>query len=138
MSSEADDFYGLKIANIMLSVCSYIGYFFVFFVFWFFKELRSFSFELIVWLCISSAIYSIGWFLWPDMNLENDGFGATCMLQSLINTIFGCATMLISCLIGYTAYINSINEKHLEKNKIKYRRIFLLIIILVPLVPASM
>ena len=136
MSIVEKDYTGLRIVVVILNIFCYLGYIFVFFMYWFFKELRLFSFELVVWLCISSSFYSFSGFLWPDTKFSESGeYSFTCIMQSIVITVFENSTLIITGIIGYTAYINLINSKHLEKNRKKYRYIFLSLTVLIPLIP---
>jgi hypothetical protein len=130
------DYFYLKLIDLVISAFCYIGYFFVFFIYWFFKELRSFSFELVIWLSISSCFYSLRGFLWPQTIYNDSGeYGIRCIIQSMVITFFENSTLLISCIIGYAAFVNTRNPKLFENNIRCYRIIFLSIALLIPLVP---
>ena len=138
-SEMENNFHTLKILNIVLSSLCYFGYFFVFFIYWFFKEIRSFSFDLVIWLCLSSCFYNVGWLLWSETEYKEHGdYSATCIAQSVILTVFENSTLIITCLIGYTAYINMLNSKHIERHKGRYLTIFLSITFIVPLILGAM
>ena len=138
MSGE-DDYFSLRIVILILTILCYIGYIFVFFMYWFFKELRSFSFELVIWLCVSSCFYSFSGFIWPDTSFhEYSNYSTMCVIQSLIITIFESSTLIITCIIGYTTYINILNSRHLEQKKNSLRLIFLSLTTIVPLILGSL
>ncbi len=136
MNSGEEDYFYLKLIDLIISAFCYIGYFFVFFIYWFFKELRSFSFELVIWLSISSCFYSLRGFLWPNTIYSDKGdYGIRCIIQSLVITFFENSTLLISCIIGYAAYVNTRNPKLFENNIRYYRILFLSIALFIPMIP---
>ena len=96
---------------------------FVFFIYLIFKEIRNFNHEIIVWLTLSNLFYSLTSYLPYNTNSED----MWCAIQSFTLTWFQNASLVWSCIIGYTAFINVINRTHLEKKRVRYRFIFIII-----------
>jgi hypothetical protein len=99
----------------------------VFIIFGYFKEIRTFYHEVICWFSLSSAIYSITSFL--PFDCEDTGFW--CAVQSITLTWFQHSGYVWSAIIGYTGFISVIKRDHLEKHRVRYRVIFLIMAFIV-------
>ena len=98
-----------------------------FILFWFFKENRSFNFELQMWLTLSIFLYSVSNLLpyQPDT--------AWCPVQSFFINANLTSLTLWSTILGYSCLITMVNKRHLENYKNTYRIIFLIIAFPLPL-----
>jgi hypothetical protein len=129
----------LRTTSRILSSFSLAGLVFVHFVFWFFKNIRTFAFELVAWLSFSCFFFNLTALLpvydSDDLKaMENKTLSTSCTLQSFLNIYFDLSTMLWTMIIGYTAYISVSKEKHLEENKMTYRICFVVLAYLIPLI----
>lgn len=93
----------------------------IIFLYWFFKDLRKFHFEVIVWLsvnyCFSNSLYF--------MSSKNV---ISCCLQAYLITAFKIASIIWSILIIYTAIKSIIlRVEDFEGKHLKYRIIYFFI-----------
>lgn len=102
-----------------------------FILFWFFKENRSFTFEIQMWLTLSIFLYSIANLLpyQPDT--------LWCPVQSFFINSNLTSLTLWSTILGYSCLITMVNKRHLDNYKNTYRIIFLIIGIVLPLALSS-
>lgn len=75
-------------ADIVCSSASLIGSLFVIIMYLGFKEIRSFSFRLVVYLSIFDCMYAVGILIGPADNWS------TCMVQSIIVSYFPLGTII--------------------------------------------
>jgi hypothetical protein len=116
----------LEVVLILVKVFSAISLLASMLVIWiycYFKEQRIFYHEVILWFSITNALYSITSFLPYSAN----EIGPWCGLQSFTLNWFQDAGYMWSAIVGYTGFISVIKRDHLEKNRFKYRMIFLFI-----------
>jgi hypothetical protein len=117
-----NELYIIKIINKILVCVSISGSVFIVFVFWFFKN-RQFTLELVLWYSLSNLMNNISYlFPYDPKNLK-----VWCAAQSFTMSTFENASMIWTCIIGYTAFISVIKKSHVEKYKYKYRLLFLLL-----------
>jgi hypothetical protein len=128
-----DEIYAIIVVTRILASISLTGLLCVFFLFWFFKSLRSFALELVVWLCFSSVLFNIQYFF-PIQNLN----GHWCQAQAIISGAFDISSMIWTTIIGYTAYISINNYDYLNLNKNKYRIVFFILANVIPIAVISM
>jgi hypothetical protein len=129
----------LRTTSRILCCLSLAGLLFVHFVFWFFRNIRTFAFELVAWLSFSCFIFNLTELLpvydSDDLKaMENKTLSTSCTLQSFLNIFFDLSTMIWTMIIGFTAYISVSKEKHLEDNKMTYRICFVILAYLIPLI----
>jgi hypothetical protein len=129
-SLEEDEIYAIKMVTKILSCFSILGLFCVFFLFWFFKGVRSFALELVVWLSVSSMIFNFQYYF-PT----TPGW---CHAQAIINAAFDTSSMIWTTIIGYTAYLSINNYDYISKHKQKYRILFFSTANVLPLIVVSM
>ncbi len=113
----------LLVVTKVFSAISIIASFGIFYMYWKYRELRNFNHEIVLWLSISNSLYCASSFLPYD----GKAIDFACGLQSYILTCFQNASLAWSCIIGYSSYINVIENTHLENNRKKYRLIFLIV-----------
>jgi hypothetical protein len=120
-----DNFNNLKIINITLSSISIIGSGFVFFIYWFFKEIRSFPLELVVWLCFSNAMCNLS--VYVNMETKPIEVSPSCVLQGFIQMTFDNSAMIWASIIGFTAYKTVIDYEYIQRNikRIRIKYLFL-------------
>ncbi len=128
----------LRTTSQVISVFSLVGLLFVQIVFWFFKNIRTFAFELVAWLCFSCCIFNLTNVLpvyeSDDLSsMANHNLSTSCTLQSFLNIFSDLSTMIWTMIIGFTAYISVTNQPHLEQNKTKYRIYFIIFAYTLPL-----
>jgi hypothetical protein len=111
----------IRIIAIIGSCFSISAAIFVFALFWFFKEIRNFNLELVLWFSLSNSLYSISNLLPYDP----DNKTIWCPIQSFVLSAFQHAAMCWSCIIGYCCFMGFINKNHLEKHKKSYRILFI-------------
>eukprot|EP00808_Paulinella_micropora_P012216 g65911.t1 len=102
----------LEDISVTLSVFSFIGCLFIIFFYWKLREVRSFVFELVFWVAVSDAGFSIGKFLGDAGGNENTHLGASnalCVAQAFIISYFGLASMLWSAAIAFTLHMAFLN-----------------------------
>ena len=121
----------VKLITQILAGISLVSLLLVLLVFWFFKSIRSFALELIVWLSISNIIFNIGYYL----PIQFDTF---CYIQSITDIAFDISSFVWTTIIGFTAYISLMKIDHLEKYKDNYRLIFITVANLLPLIYSLM
>ena len=124
--------YSLKLTNIIcssLSVFSIICCLFLYLFVGKFK-LATLKIEMLIWtlICILFECGSSAY-----IPIDSDLF---CLLQALFNTVFTYAHSIFCSIIGYIAFIQVIKPFHLDRNKWRYRVIFLIIAFLIPLILA--
>jgi len=122
----------LRTVIISLAIISTIGLIFVEVMYWCFKSLRSFAFELVMWLCLSEILFNISFFFPSYREIsspQSTGKEVTisCTLQALFNTFFDISSMLWTTIIGYTAYKSVRNHETIRNNQMRYRLIFIAI-----------
>jgi hypothetical protein len=127
---DEDEIYAIKMVTRILSGVSLLGLFCVFFLFWFFRSIRSFALELVIWLSLSSFLFNIQYFF-PT-------FDNWCLAQGILSAAFDISTMIWTTIIGYTAYLSINSYDHLSDNKGKYRVLFFFLANVVPIVTVSM
>ena len=118
----------LRLIAKILSSFSLFGLLFVLFVFCFFRNVRSFVLELVVWLCITNLFFNICNFFPIELTNEN----TWCYLQGLISTFSDISSMIWTTIIGFFSYYSVVNFEYIEKNKRKLRIIFIFIAFLIP------
>lgn len=111
----------IKIISTLCSILSIASSLFIFSLFWFFKEIRNFNLELVIWYSISSTLYLIT----PFFPFNPNEKPTWCAIQAFTLTWFQIACHMWTCIIGYTAFISVIKKEHIEKHKCKYRILFL-------------
>lgn len=127
-----DDIFAIRLEIQLIAGLSLLSLIFVQFIFWFFKSLRSFAFELVMWLCISSIFHNLTFFFHSNsedtiVNYYNNNITVTCSVQALLSIFFSLSSMIWSTLIGYTAYKSVNDYEKLQKNKNIYRFIYILL-----------
>lgn len=130
------------IARVLAGVSS-IGLICVFITFWCYKALRSFAYELVVWLCFSNIIYNISFFLPVDNydyshftanHLNNEQATNSCIIQSVLSTFGDLSTFIGTFAIGLTAYFSVSDQEHFEQRKKCFRIVFYSFTFLFPLI----
>jgi hypothetical protein len=140
MSNEPGSYFTqeeIGLIHLVSKICSgfsFAGSLVICLLFWFFKETRSFNLELVVWYCLTNSMYLLSFFFPFDPVNEI----TWCAIQSFTMTCFQIASMLWSCIIGYTAFISVIKKDHVEKNRGMYRIAYLLLVFIVSAGLASM
>jgi hypothetical protein len=118
---------------------SLIGLIIVEIIFCVFKSLRSFAFELVMWLCLSNIVYNITFFIPINgdellMNFSNKKVSLGCTLQALISTMSDLSSMLWTTIIGFTAYYSLKNYNNFNDRRGLFRAIFFSIAFILPLI----
>ena len=108
-------YYG-GIIGIVSSIC-------VVFIFWFFKEIRLFQYELIMFLGLSRIIIDVS-IIWPN---END---KVCKIKGFISTIFSKFSWCFVTYLSYISFIFGVKKKFIDNNK-NLLRFFLFFISLI-------
>lgn len=102
-----------------------------FILFWFFKENRSFTLEIQMYLTLSIFLYSLSSLLPYDVE------SVWCPIQSyLINTSLT-SLSIWSTIMGYSCLISMVHKTHLEHHKKLYRLIFFSCAFALPLALSS-
>lgn len=102
-----------------------------FILFWFFKENRSFTLEIQMYLTLSIFLYSLSSLFPYDVN------SVWCPIQSyLLNTSLT-SLSIWSTIMGYSCLISMIHKTHLEHHKKFYRIIFFSFAFALPLALSS-
>jgi hypothetical protein len=139
-----DELIFFRIICRILCGVSVAGLLCVFILFWFFKNIRSYALELVIYLCFSSIVFNISYFLPVDdedysSNISSSGqLIASCVAQGVLSTFGDLSSMLWTTIIGYTAFISVVIKDELEQNKNKYRIAFLSVAFGVPLLFSMM
>lgn len=97
----------LENINVVMSSLSICGSFFIIFCYFKFQGLRTFAFQLVLFVSISDAIAAIGYFLGDSGGNADTHLGASdflCQFQSILISYGSTASMLWSCSIAYTLY----------------------------------
>ena len=119
----------LVVTNQVVSGLSILACVIVISINWFFKEIRNFILNLVIWLCISNILYcSTAYFPYDNVKEHNKTW---CAIQAFMILTFQYSSWILSCLIGYSCFISVIKEDHLEKNKCLYGVIFFLLTTLI-------
>ena len=132
-SLTQNDYHTMKIINMSISGFCCFGYAMVYFIYWFFKEIRSFSIEQVIYLCISCTFYSLSNFLQVEDHPNIYGkYSFQCNLQSYFLVTFQNSILIWTSIIGYIANLKIQKPGYLEHNQKRFRIIFLLLGFLVP------
>lgn len=127
----------LHLTTKIIASFSILGLLLVEFCFWYFRKIRTFAFELVMWLSLSSIFFNISFYFDPSDKIENYNkktLSTGCIIQALLNIFFDLSTMIWTTIIGFTAYISVAHQVHLDKNKMKYRIIFICLGYIPPLI----
>ncbi len=108
-------YYG-GIIGIISSIC-------VVFLFWFFKEIRLFQYELIMFLGLSRIIIDVS-IIWPNKSDE------VCKIKGFISTIFPKFSWCFVTYLSYISFIFGVKKKYIDDNK-NLLRFFLFLISLI-------
>ena len=125
----------IQILNIILSSISIFSSLFVFVIFWFFKEIRTFPFELVIWLLISTTLDNISFYL--NFNRELDANQINCIVQGFIQITCDNSTLIWATIIAYTAYRSVVDYDNLQINSGCLRKVYLIIGFIFPVFLAS-
>ncbi len=122
-----------------IAAVSTLGLLFVVITYWLFKSLRSFAFELVIWLCLTNMLYNIAFFLPVNeedtlVNNYQENVSLICTLQALITTMSDLSSMLWTTIIGYTAFKSVNNHEILQTKKTLFRTLFFSITLILPLI----
>lgn len=106
---------------LILSSISILGSAIIIFLFWFFKDLRKFHFEVIVWLSVSNLLGNLTYFI----PFFTDNY---CMIQAYLYNTFKISSVIWSILILYTAIKSiSLSKEDMDTNRLKHRIIYILL-----------
>jgi hypothetical protein len=125
---DEDEVMSIKIVTRILGGMSLAGSFCVFFLFWFFKNIRTFALELVLWLSITNSLFIIQYFF--PIGKEPDMW---CKAQVILSGTFNLSSLVWTTIIGYTALISIHNYDHVIQHKTKYRVIYFMIGNMLPL-----
>ena len=109
-------------------VISIITYFIDIFFYFYLKENWNFTFSTIIFLSTTNFIYSIA-MLFPLKEKSS----IRCAIQSFMIITFQTSQYLSSCLLCFNNFVNLIKRHHLDKHKLFYRIIFIILSFLFPL-----
>lgn len=126
-----NDIFTDKIFNILSKmgcVISIITYFIDIFFYFYLKENWNFTFSTIIFLSTTNFIYSIA-MLFPLKEKSS----IICAIQSFMIITFQTSQYLSSCLLCFNNFVNLIKRHHLDKHKLFYRIIFIILSFLFPL-----
>lgn len=119
----------IRITMIIGSIASLSSTIFVFMIYWFFKENRTFIFELTMWFSCSVATYSISCLLPYDNTKEI----IWCPIQSFLSNSSLLSQEIWCSILAYCGLVTIVQKSHLESFKRRYRIFFCIIAIVVPL-----
>jgi hypothetical protein len=126
----------LVITNQVVSGLSILSCLIVISIHWYFKEIRNFILNLVMWLCISNILYcTTAYFPYDNIRENNKTW---CGAQAFMILTFQYASWVLSCLIGYSCFISVIKQDHLEKNKCLHVILFGLITCVISIGLSSM
>lgn len=119
----------ILIASQIISPISITSGLLVIFIYWYFKEIRMFVYELIVYLCISHIIININYLIPSKDNslLSPDTAKTIKCVQTFISGAFHCFSWLFAMLILYSLYLLVIKKTFFETNSKSYRIGFLIV-----------
>lgn len=104
LSFDNDQSKALEQANVVTSIISLTGSFFIIFCYFYLKELRTFAFKLVLMMCISDVFYSIGNCL-GDAGGGDTHIGSSnglCTFQSILLSYFGLTSLFWAISIAFT------------------------------------
>jgi hypothetical protein len=128
-----DQIHVLLLTNQIISGISIFCSFIVIIIYWYFKNIKYFIFDLVLWLCISNILYCFTAYLpYQDANKT------WCGIQAFSILTFQFSSWIISCIIGYSSFISVIKKDHFENNRTLYKSIFIMLTILISTGLASM
>src|SRR5690242_18731235 len=111
-SLPEDQINGILLTNYIISGISIAASLIVIIIFWFFKEIRNFKMEMVIWLCISNIFYNAtAYFPYSDTVTENKFW---CGTQAYMIIMFQNSSWILSCVLGYCAFISVIRKDHIE------------------------
>lgn len=110
-------------------IFSIITYFIDIFFYIQLKENRNFTFSTIIYLSTTNFIYSSAMLL-P----LTEKISPICLIQSFMIITFQTSQYLSSCLLCFNNFVNLIKKNHLDKHKLFYRIIFIILSLLIPLI----
>jgi hypothetical protein len=114
----------LTLLNIIISSFSIFFSCLIILIYWYFKELRNFNFELVVWLSISTILYNVTAYIPYEPEKRN----VSCAIQACMIILFQSACWIWSCVIGYSTFISVIKKDHMERLRKKYRIFFVILV----------
>jgi hypothetical protein len=131
----------LTVTSRILSGFSVFGLFFVLIFFVYFRNIRSFAFDLVAWLCLSNLLYNITNFFPIDsevdniINYDNHTLSTTCAIQAFMDLYFDLSSLIWTSIIGFTVYV-SLNDDNTNPSDYKcyYRLRFILLAYGLPLI----
>jgi hypothetical protein len=126
----------LVLTNEIVSGISIFSCLMVIILHWYFKEIRKFILNLVIWLCISNIFYCSTAYFPYDNNLDSNV--TWCQTQAFMILFFQYSSWIISCVIGYSCFISVIKRDHLDKNKRIYKAMFFILTVLISSGLASM
>ncbi|CAG9331360.1 unnamed protein product [Blepharisma stoltei] len=100
---------GVYAADIVCSCASLLGSLFVIIMYLGYKEIRSFSFRLVVYLSIFDSMYAIGILIGPTQSYT------ACMAQAIIVSYFPLGTIVWTNIIAFTLYKSIIQQIDMQK-----------------------
>jgi hypothetical protein len=124
--------YSLKIINIICSSLSVFSIIVCLSLYIFVGKLKltTLKIEILIWTLIC-ILFECGSSAYIPISSD-----LLCLVQALLNTIFTYAHTILCSIIGYVAFIQVIKPFHLDRNKWRYRILFLLIAFIIPLILA--
>lgn len=126
----------LVITNQVVSGLSILSCLIVVSTYWYFKEIRNFIFNLVMWLCFCNILYcSTSYFPYDNIRENNKTW---CGTQAFMILTFQYASWVLSSLIGYSSFISVIKKDHLERNKCYYGIIFVFVTLVISFSLSSM
>lgn len=140
MIDESDETV-LNLISWVLSGLSVISLLFAILVYFFGMKKGSYRVETIVWLLFTTLFDNCSQFIPINSSTDNNQrtkVNTICLIQSIINTIFGYSVCIWCALIGYTAFINVIKPEHVDNHKCRYRILYALLAFGIPLLMATM
>lgn len=135
-SNEFDTSNVIRTINIVISSLSLICSINIIFLFWFFKEIRNFMLELIIWLSAVNIVYNISSFFPYSSDKDSNKFW--CGAQSFLILTAQNSSNIWTCIIGYSAFISIFRKEHLSRHRFRYRTLFIFLSTLLPILLASM
>lgn len=120
----------IRITMIIGSIVSLSSTLFVFFIYWFFKENRTFIFELTMWFSCSVATYSISCLL--PYNRTNELLW--CPVQSFLSNSALLSQEIWCSILAYCGLIAMVRSNYFNSAERCYRMAFCSIAICLPLI----
>ena len=129
---DRNEYIKVRVLYSVLSSFSISGSLFVLFVYWYFKDIRTFTFEVVIWLILSCLIDNSASLI--NLGLDQIKNNSQCIIQGFIQITFDNSILIWAAIIGYTSYMAVKDYNYLIINRSYLRKLYIIIAFICPIV----